>query len=558
MNFLMTPPRLAQQSGASGRWERLAFYGLAAVSILAALFLRFSLIERHLPAKASAYLGDLSSGIQILRLALAGAAVLAVATPWILQRFPSARIRPVLPPLDRWDWGALLVLFCISVALRSVRLSDSFWWDELTTYLRTVRRGLPVVFAFSSEGNNHPLNSFLMWIVYAAGGRSEWMLRLPALLLGGLTPAVIYCLLRRYTGRLAALLAGAVMALHFRSIAHSAEARGYAGAMLFSTIAILVFPLLFEEGAEKLAVVYVLAAAAAAGFIATALILPLAHGAVAAAAWALDRYRGRPARGNPLLPLLSCAWAFVVSLLLMGVTLPQLRTYSTQGALTAHKTLSLELLLTIAQYAAGVSGAALALLLIAVALLGLWRMEIPLLAAAAFFPATLYVLVVGATGGRVSPRLFYLMIFPFSLGLGWFLYRLFTTRGPVLRVAACAVCIAWLAGAAGDLARFYSLGNPPLRQLGAQLSGQDIVITGLQSDVNSYYFPKAREIQPEDLTWAALNTGHPPEVVAGISCARTTFQPMAALGYHLSERYNDALDRICYLLYTPPQSSGGR
>ncbi len=541
----MILPQPVKHSGAIARRVDYAFYALGAGCILVAAALRSSLIQRFAPAQAGPYLPDLLAGVQLVRAALVLAALLCAVTPWLLRRDRPAAFERLFPKLDANDWMAIAAIFGAALALRALRLNDSFWWDELTTYLRSVRRGLPVIFAFSSEGNNHPLNSFLMWIVYAGGGRKEWMLRLPALLLGAATPAIVYGLLRRSIPRWAALSAAGVMVLHFRAVAHSAEARGYAGAILCSAIAFLLFPRLFEGLSWKVLIGYVVACAAASGFIATALIIPMAHFLLAAAEWLRHRTRS-------LTPMLACVWAAVASLVLMGVTLPQLRTYSVRDSWASHQKLSVDLFLSILQYVAGVNVTALAIVLILLAAAGLWLLRESLLALACAFPGILYMLVVAVTGTRVSQRLFYMLIFPFALGLGLLLYDLVTRRGIALRLTACAVGIVWLLGAAGSFRQFYSVGNPPLQRISAEFPGDDLVLTGLQADVNVLYFPHARLVQSPDVP-ATILASHPrPSVLAGINCEHSAFPPMSSLGYTLQHRYNDSLDRICYLLYSPP------
>ena len=53
-------------------------------------------------------------------------------------------------------------------------------------------------------------------------------MRIPALLSGIITPLVVYWFGRRVLPRLAAFGLGLLFAIHFPSVVHSGEARGYA------------------------------------------------------------------------------------------------------------------------------------------------------------------------------------------------------------------------------------------------------------------------------------------------------------------------------------------
>jgi len=84
--------------------------------------------------------------------------------------------------------------------------------------------------------NNHILYTLLAKLCERWFGRSEWSLRLPALIAGAATPALGFILLRRRMGAFSAFLAGFFMALNYWMVCFSQDARGYSSFILFSML----------------------------------------------------------------------------------------------------------------------------------------------------------------------------------------------------------------------------------------------------------------------------------------------------------------------------------
>ena len=114
-------------------------------------------------------------GVNLMRLALLAAAALYVVTALYWSRLRNEATKSTDRGRQRdlpVDLLALLPLFAISTALRLGNITSSFWWDELSTMLRVVRRGVPTIIVFSADANNHVLNSLLvLGMSKMSGGR---------------------------------------------------------------------------------------------------------------------------------------------------------------------------------------------------------------------------------------------------------------------------------------------------------------------------------------------------------------------------------------------------
>jgi mannosyltransferase len=110
----------------------------------------------------------------------------------------------------RNPWQAyLLAILILMVALWLLPLRRSLWVDEAGTYW-TIKDGLQETLhrALRYQGQS-PLYYVLTWLTLAAGGRSEWTLRLPSILAAGGAAFLLYrlgvLLFDRQTGLMAVI-----------------------------------------------------------------------------------------------------------------------------------------------------------------------------------------------------------------------------------------------------------------------------------------------------------------------------------------------------------------
>lgn len=128
---------------------------------------------------------------------------------------------------DRWT---LPLLGIVVVAAAVLRLNDlggqSIWFDEAATWAQ-VRGNFLRMIVETSRDNYPPLYNLLTWPLVQLFGDAEWVLRLPAAILGIGTIPAIYVLGTAIAGRLVGLLAAVVIAFSGYHIWYSQEARMY-------------------------------------------------------------------------------------------------------------------------------------------------------------------------------------------------------------------------------------------------------------------------------------------------------------------------------------------
>lgn len=130
-------------------------------------------------------------------------------------------------------WPILILGF----SLRAMRLQESMAYDEAYTFLSFARRPWYEAIADYNCPNNHLLNTFLMLLSHRCFGDSEWALRLPVFLAGGLLPAAMYVWVRGWSNRQSAVVAAALTAVAPALITYSVDARGYTLVLLLGILA---------------------------------------------------------------------------------------------------------------------------------------------------------------------------------------------------------------------------------------------------------------------------------------------------------------------------------
>jgi mannosyltransferase len=148
------------------------------------------------------------------------------------------------PPATRtglsYTWLALAGITVLAAALRIAALSDSFFGDELFTYLISTRPDLHAVLAGvkSNLEITPPLFFLVAWLFGKLGDPFVW-LRLPSLLAGVATVPLVYVLGARTVGRNAALAGAGLFALSPFAIFYATEARAYALMTLLAVLSTL-------------------------------------------------------------------------------------------------------------------------------------------------------------------------------------------------------------------------------------------------------------------------------------------------------------------------------
>jgi hypothetical protein len=488
-------------------------------AIFAAAFTR-TRIEPHLPAMAEGLRQRLIEGVKLARLTFLAISCFSIANFFLWRRLYAAS-QLNRPPRNfsftNRDWIAASGLFLAALLLRLPSLNQSLWWDELNTYVRVVQRGIPVIFAFSADGNNHLLNSLLMFVSAKLIGAQEWELRLPSLLLGCAAPPAIYLCGTLALPRRITVLMAALAVIHFRCVSYADEARGYAGAFTFGLIACFLICAVWREFDARVAAAFVIASSAACGFLLPMLVLPIAH-ATAAAVWFLFARFSRAPRQDTAASLrgfLIAVWGALGGLLIGALAIPQVMEYSRRSRVDM---LPLQdLYLPLLNFAAGGPEVLLSAVISAAALLGLYsaRKNLSLIAAIAS-PAALELAAFLLTGQETAPRILLPVIFPFLLGLALFLARNWPANS-LRRAAAAIIATAFLINSGFAYWPYWTIGNPPLRETASLVGSRSIFLTGPQSDLNTYYFRSGVVRSNENVS--ELLDDSPEFVLDGIDCA---------------------------------------
>ena len=166
-------------------------------------------------------------------------AVTTARSWWSSVRAATPLFRSWLARESRVYLAAASAILLGAVALRIAYLDVPLRYDEATTYDNFVSKPLYVALANYATPNNHLLNTFLAKVSVGVFGNEPWAIRLPALLAGiALVPATL-ALARVFYGRVAALLAAALVAASSTLVEYSTNARGYTLVALATVVVLL-------------------------------------------------------------------------------------------------------------------------------------------------------------------------------------------------------------------------------------------------------------------------------------------------------------------------------
>lgn len=133
-------------------------------------------------------------------------------------------------------WGMLFIIVAMGAWLRFHNLSvDSLWHDEAYSWHQSKDSIFDVV-RRTAEDTYPPLNNLFLYASIKLFGDQEWALRLPSAIFGTANILAIYWLGSITVGRVAALMAAALLTLSGFHVWYSQEARMYALLSLTATL----------------------------------------------------------------------------------------------------------------------------------------------------------------------------------------------------------------------------------------------------------------------------------------------------------------------------------
>lgn len=211
----------------------------------------------------------------------------------------------------------LWLIVALALALRlPVMIMRGFWTDEFIT-IEVARMGWRALTENRFSNGHTPIYFYLIKAWGALFGESQLALRAPSLIFGLATLPLLASLVERRAGRPAALLAALFLALHYRGVWSSAEARPYAAAIFCIVWSQAALAHLLERPTARAGAQYAAGAALAAMLHISTLPVLLAQ-----VAWALWRLRTVPSRRSRIAVALSAlavlgATAAIAALVLM-------------------------------------------------------------------------------------------------------------------------------------------------------------------------------------------------------------------------------------------------
>ncbi|MBF0594282.1 MAG: glycosyltransferase family 39 protein [Candidatus Omnitrophica bacterium] len=140
---------------------------------------------------------------------------------------------------DRRIWFVLLAIVLVGSGFRLWGLdTQSFWLDELCSWLDCHQKSLSSLIKFVSLSEGNPPGYFILLHYVQYLGDSEFVLRLPSAVCGILSIGVIFLIGRRLFSWREGLIASTLMAVLECPVHYSQEARPYAMLLLFSMLSV--------------------------------------------------------------------------------------------------------------------------------------------------------------------------------------------------------------------------------------------------------------------------------------------------------------------------------
>lgn len=127
---------------------------------------------------------------------------------------------------DAWTW-ALAATVVTALVLRAIGLDSQLWYDEIVTLVESVRLPIARIVSEFPGVNAHPLYSVSAHVTTSALGEANWTLRLPAMLFGVASVAMVFVLATRVMTRAEAWAGALVLSVSYHHVWFSQNARGY-------------------------------------------------------------------------------------------------------------------------------------------------------------------------------------------------------------------------------------------------------------------------------------------------------------------------------------------
>ncbi len=303
---------------------------------------------------------------------------------------------------------ALLALaLAVATGLRFYGAGDQLWYDEIRTLVGSVREPFATILTHFPSNNDHVLYSLLAHATIALGGESPFTVRLPAVLLGIVSVALIYLVGRRIASRFEALAAAILASVAAHHVWFSQNARGYTLILVLTLLALGLLLDGLQKRSYRAWLLFAVASALAAYTHLTMVLATVGQAlALAVCMIATRRFSIEEAKG----PALGFIGAAILTLVLYAPMLGDIATFF-QDTSEGHKAASpvwaiIELLRNLSL---GAQGAGILIVGGAIFLVGLvsyWR-QAPLIPLLFFLPPLVVYLTAVLLDRPTFPRFFF-------------------------------------------------------------------------------------------------------------------------------------------------------
>lgn len=368
--------------------------------------------------------------------------------------------------------GAMVVITLLAAILRCWQMNSGLWLDEVTPLIAYRSESVVQLMSVYLSTNNHLLYTILEKWLTGAFGESEWVVRLPAVVLGIATVPLSYIVARLVMNRRTSVAAALIVATSFHLVFFSQNARGYSGFLFFSLGATVCFVRALQKDRLRDWIGYALCMVLNVAFLLGPSIAVLAaHMFIGVASLVVVARRGQPVQPLMLRTAAVLALTCLLMLQLYSLIFPQSlcvleSTYSQPS--TGFSLFSPAFVQeTLRGLSAGYSGLLLIGILPALIVLGagvksLWRKNW-LWITALILPQILLAGFMGVLKLAVSPR-FFILALPVAIFIAvqgletvCAFVCAFLKRPKLARVAFSAAVSIVLIGTAPSLARYYAV-----------------------------------------------------------------------------------------------------
>jgi mannosyltransferase len=408
------------------------------------------------------------------------------------------------PLSERTAVLCLAAITALALGLRLYHAGSDLWIDELAT-VQTARTlsALHIVASYINSGN-HLLNTLLVKACMALFGRSEWAIRLPAILFGAAAVPAFYWACRIGFSRMVSLAAALLLAVSYHHIFFSQNARGYTAYLFFAVLSSGMLVRALERNTLRWWGAYVACMVLGFSFLLHTMFVALGHVLTAGIAIWLHGRRGGATGSLVGRAVSAYAIVAVLALHIYALVLPKVYMYITttyRGAESGYSLLSLGFVAEVLQgLAAGIPYGVVVLpiggIVVAAGILLTFRRHW-LLAAALLAPSLVAAAFIALNQLSASPRIFLMAIFPGLLGgvlvLEWLLGRIPAAKSPAIHARAFAAVILILTAASlVPMRRYYATAKQPFRASLAYLQSErrpgDMVVAVYLSDTGYQYY----------------------------------------------------------------------